>query len=403
MTTPEPTTPPPARRVPDTGDSAEVTAAESVTCPSCKATNRAGARWCRDCSADLADAAGPVEKAARPRGHGHWLSTRQKRTAAWATGVLVLLLVLGGAFYFVQDNWYGGDQPVREYFDSLTAREGYQPPTDIEVGEFSYIDDGMKWQGGCDHSKACRPNANYGAVDVSYVLDGETVESSVVVTRSGDGWFREWSLADTLNQGVLLVDAPTYVTELTAAGKTWKAQPGWEKDDADTSVNLDPGVYTLGVPDNPLIAAEPVEVAVPIAPGPPGDRTPTKAKLGKTSIKDSAVKAVDKQVRKSLDECAANDGDREPGCGWAPDALLVDEDTIKWTLESYPDIKLEVPDGGPGAQAIQVVTTEPGKAEMSYQRIHSSKTKTEDIEVSVGGGVDVKDGKVVWPLKEDMD
>jgi len=371
--------------------------AEVLACAMCGTIGRPGARRCRGCGGllDATAAAelvhvGPVTAAARPP-RWEWLRRQWDRTRLrwrWvAAGAVVL--VVGGVLLgqWLVEETVGSPEPiVADYFAGLVAREGYTPPSNVEITGTTYGD---------PLDSTGRPNKSVAFVGVKYLLDGQPIETTVKLWREQGGALRGWTLADG-DTGALQVVSPAHTPVVLAADVEVETVVSTVY---DTMSDLPPGVYTVTMPPSPLLELAPVSVVVPSAiadtPVSAINRPHTSIELQAPSVRAEAVPVVQDAVREHLDECASITADLTPdGCPWNYSPFLdakreIAEDSVTWRIVEYPKIDVRTADdpvitGGPA----EVVTTAEGAVEISY-RTPKGTAYTDTVTYDVGGPVAV--------------
>jgi hypothetical protein len=294
-------------------------------------------------------------------GSRRWVGATVGRRLA-AAG-LVLALALSGAVWVVDGVLFPPEQPVRQLFAALAARdgataaglagcaprplcsaaalrEGYQPPTDLRVGHVTR-------------------DSNTAYVAVSYRLAGRAVTGEVAVRRPGGPRLR-WTIRDggyAMSQVV-----STVVARARVGGVTVATVPA----PTDTGEPTLPGVYTVaGAADDPLFTATAPSASVAAA-----VVAPVTVTLDVT-IRPALVAATQAQVDAALDACAARADDiLHLGCPFDERGDRVAYhvgDDVTWIITRYPRVDLRlsddpVGDGGP----VLVRTVSPGEARATW-------------------------------------
>jgi hypothetical protein len=409
-------------------------------CPRCGAPAAAAARFCRACGAPLTaspepapapDPAPPAPPAPAPvavpepvAAPGHkwadalaparaWWNRRPRgRTPLLAGGGVALVVVLALVGYLavvaINNARYPPDQPVRALFAALTARDagaaaelaacttaactgaalaaGYEPPTDVEIGEITYGDP-------TDDTR--RPDKSLASVPVKYRLGGVPQTVTMRVQRTGDGLARPFRIL-TGATGHLAV----------TAGHLKQVQLGGARVPVDEQgLTALPGRYTVQVPDtDPLFAptpAAPARVDVTATSDPRA--TPTALQLP-VQIRPQVVDQVDEQVAAFLDACAEQETLTPRGCPFRVPGIVIGADNVRWTVERPPVIQVvPVDEPSPTDPPAAVETVESGRVRVTYTAFTSAggsrSTLTEQLPIEITGTVDidpVKPGQVIW-------
>ena len=413
-------------------------------CPRCGAPAAAAARFCRTCGAPLAgtpDLApspvpapvpvpapepvpapvpepGPVLAPERDRADAlaparAWWNRRPRGRTPWLAGLgvaLVVVLALAGylAAVAIGNAKYPPDQPVRALFAALTDRDtataaelagcttaactggalsrGYEPPTDLQVGEISYGDP-------TDNTR--RPDKSIAYVPVTYRLAGAAQQVTMRVQRTGTGLARPFRIL-TGATGRLAV----------TAGRLDQVQVGAARVPADQQgVTVLPGRYTVQVPaSDPLFAATPAAPAQIDVPATADQQANPVALQLPVQIRPEVVDQVDEQVRTFLTACAQQETLTPRGCPFRAPGIVIGEADVRWRIDQAPVIEV-VPAEQPGPTdppaAVRTVT--PGRVTVSYAAFTSvggeRSTVTRQLPIEIGGSVDVdpaQPGRVVW-------
>jgi len=366
----------------------------TVLCGHCGATNRAQAGFCQACGVKLEVGNGAL---AAKRGRWPVWVTRGKLITA---AVLVVVLGVGAYLWRGANVSYPPEQPVRDYFAALARRDtpaaaalaglsssllagdalahGYEPPTDLVIGDVSY-------GGALDQTR--RPNKHIAYVEVTYTLAGRPYQSTIEVLRARDGPVRPWSLGSGTTGLIDVISE--HVTQATVARASVATLPtkrlggGTEK-----AIAVPPGVYQIGLPEHPLLAARAAIVAVPAQLRPSSTvQVPLELELAA-----GAGAAVDKATRLWLDQCARQHNIEPPTCGFRYDAytdglfMVGEPSDVRWTIHRYPTLTLTVSrrayDG-----MVTFTTDRPGAATVVFTATVGSarKTYTKDVEIKVVG------------------
>jgi hypothetical protein len=345
-----------------------------------------------------------------------WWNRRPRGRTPWLAGLgvaLIVILALAGylAAVAIGNAKYPPDQPVRALFAALTARDtaaaaelatctsaactgnilgsGYEPPTDLQLGEISYGDP-------ADDTR--RPDKSVASVPVTYRLGGAPQAVTMRVQRTGTGLARPFRIVRGAT-GRLTVTA-AHVEQVRLGGALVPVDsPGGK------SVPVLPGRYTVQVPNtDPLFApasADPARVDVAAA----ADEQATPAQLSlPIQIRPDVVDQVDEQVRAFLAACAKQNTLTPAGCPFRVPGIVIGEADVRWRIEKPPTIEI-VPADEPGSTdpPAAVRTVAPGRATVTYTAFTSAggdrSTITQRLPIEVTGTVDVdpaQSGRVIW-------
>ncbi len=381
-----------------------------MTCPRCGTENRPGARFCRACGTALTTAT-PRLRLRLPR-----LPRRRK---LWIAGIAgAVLLVLCGGYLVLQDTWYTPDEPVRQLFAALSARDaaalagmdecgtvcaagglsrGYQPPTGLQIV-------GVDYGGAAPDDPTRRPDRNRAAVRVRYQVAGRWYDDVVGVERPDAGFLRRWGLAGPPGGYLQVVsDGLAKATVAGATVDTVAPAPDLPHDVGRTFVP--PGVYTVGGTESALWETVPVTVTVA------GDLNRFGPDAGQRvtldlRVKPTVVDQVRQQIHQRIDVCAAKASfspvaDPSSIVSDCPFSALENytlTQNLKWTVLDYPDIELRIGDD----HTVGVKTVKPGHARLDYEYSYDIleprrwTPTSQTVEVSPGGTVVEDNGAVVW-------
>jgi len=372
------------------------TGTPEVQCGLCGAGNRADAGFCRSCGIKLE----VVNSRAPQRRWPAWLTWGKVITAVVAAAVLGV-----GTYLWTGANvTYPPDQPVRDYFAALARRDtaaaallaglsssllsadalaqGYEPPSGLVVGEITY-------GGALDITR--RPNKHIAYVNVTYTLAGKTHQSTIEVFREQEGPVRPWNLGSGTT-GLIDVISGHLKTAKVAGASVATLSTKRLGGGTSQAIAVPPGVYQIGVPEHPLLAAKPVTVAVPAQLRPSSTvQIPLELQLA-----PGAPAAVDKATRDWLDQCAKQPTIEPPTCGFRYDPfaeglyLVGDPTDVKRTIHRYPTLTPAVSKNAYDG-LVTFGTGTPGRATVVFTATvgGTPKAYTKDVEIKVAGAADL--------------
>jgi hypothetical protein len=293
---------------------------------------------------------------------------------------------------------YPPDQPVRALFAALADRDtataadlatcttaactgtalatGYEPPTDLQLGEISYGDPTDNTQ---------RPNKSIAYVPVTCRLGGTPQTVTMRVQRTGTGLARPFRIMSGAT-GRLAVTAGRLDQVQVAGARVPAGAQG---------LTVLPGRYTVQVPPaDPLFAATPPAPAHVDVPASADERaTPVTLQLP-VQIRPEVVDQVDEQVRTFLAACAAQDTLTPAGCPFRVPGIVIGEADVRWRIDQAPVIEVVAADEpGPTDPPAAVRTITPGRVTVTYAAFTSvggdRSTVTKQLPIEITGTVDV--------------
>jgi hypothetical protein len=228
-------------------------------------------------------------------------------------------------------------------------------------------------------------------IRIGYTLAGQPQQSVIRVERGSGLAPSDWRIVSGVTSSLEVV-APG-MTAVTVGGVELAVPSGGDRT-ARTEVLM--GAYTVrATPGNKLYDAS--EVAAPIT-GDLRNRGVTSVTLTPT-VRPAILDAATRQIREFLDGCARSpEYEPEVGgrtCPFAHKWPVPDRSTpAVWTVEP-PEFQLAPPDKPTKDAQLEVRTTKPGKATISYTS--RGKAETYRYEVTVGGTVTVGDNdSITW-------
>lgn len=380
-------------------------------CPSCGATARPGARFCRTCGTALTAPAPvqPTDTPAKPATtRRRWWRSRRLQVA-----VAVLTVVACGGWYALTAAIAAAhppEDPVRDLFAALNDRDGqrladlvdcrparlctaaslatgYTPPSEVTLLETTFGDPVAG-----DTTK--RPDKNRATVKVRYRLPNGEHTETVQLARDRAGLVRRWHITTSPGAGLdVITTTPGTARAAGAAVDTVTAAPSRE-----ASLLLPPGTWTITADPTALLTTDPVKVHAS------GDRDRQSVRLT-SRVRPDVLGPVQDQIRARIDACAAVDDLRPDvgtgllsNCPFSATTRYTVVRNVRWEVRQYPEIELRQDDAG----TVTVHTTRAGRAQVRYQysrEIVSPDTfndVTDTVDITVGGQVDVAAGAATW-------
>jgi len=317
-------------------------------------------------------------------------------------------LVTAATVYFRQATAYAPDQPVREWFAALAARDtaaaarirpgldiltgdflrsdAYTPPADIQILDTAYAPstDGKK-----------RPNHNVAYIGVHYRIATTWFDQHIQVNRTRAGTARPWVLGDGATGSLAITAGPLHTAVVGRTRVT--TQPSPDQALAGDTLLLPPGQYTISPdPRDPIFTAAPL---IAVVSGRPRGQPATLATLT-TAVRQQAIDAVTTIVRARIEECAARPTLSIVDCPFdrTGGSYTGTVTSVRWTIRRYPAITLApVEHPYPGGPVAALTTSTPGIARVTYAAVSTGgKTVTEEQQFGVDGDIRLEHGNLAW-------
>jgi hypothetical protein len=309
------------------------------------------------------------------------------------TMVLILATAIWGAIFIVQQHSYSPEAALRNYSNALAKRDveaalsnlgpgftsqldssflqslisspKYQPPTDLQIQSIL-------------ESKS-ETNTRTREASLNLRIDTQEYATTLQVLRDHKRTavlFYKWWLQGGIN--TLTINAPP-ATPLQINDVAINSH-----DESTQELTLLFGRYSVGVAENPLLEMK--------------DRTfdlvsePVQLSLEPT-IRDSALRSIDAQVKAYIDDCSASSDAIPEGCPLSYnsygfyDAL----DSVEWSIRKYP-VTTTFLDPEQGLVKVQTETN--GIAEIKFSG--SEPTYRDTVSFSVSGEAVSKNNEVVF-------
>lgn len=269
------------------------------------------------------------------------LDVRPKRDRRLAIGAasLVTLVVAGTIGYgVVQDNVYGPEATVREYFSAVAARNVPAALDLLDASTSNGLDKSLLTSAAM---RKVPSNVSVGTVTVTgdqatvtvnQTLDGTATQATFTLTREGSAGviFDAWRLKSPFTQLTISTNNVAASSSLTVNGVV-----------AAGTHPVFPGVYTVAQPKSGVYQATDTRVSST------GEGSGTATLNGK--LDPRVQKAADQAVRKLLDACAKSVDAAPAGCGFSYDVSTNYGDAVtdvRWSIISYPTVSVDDnPDG----------------------------------------------------------
>ena len=244
------------------------------------------------------------------------------------------------------------------------------------------------------HVADVKTTAGVATVNVSYTLNGKTVNDSLTINKDGSKLliFPNWKISSPLLKTINVV-APSTVDSLSVNGV--KVSPkNAEKLDGNTwTLRVYPGTYKISAGKSDYITSDTVTV-----------RTSGGSDSGSSNSEELIIKATSKlkealtsAVNAKLDDCAKSTDYAPENCPFGFN--LYDDDDYRnfaWSISSYPKITdIDLNNG--------TFSSARGKAKCTYEEKNSDDSWEPDDDsttFSVNGGFSISNGKVKVTLDD---
>jgi|SRR4051812_2571379 len=271
-------------------------------------------------------------------------------------------------------NSVAAESTVRAFFTALTAGDAKTAVSYLEAVPGADPAGGPLLSGAA-LGAAYRPSdVQYGKarlqdglpfVDVTYQAGKEAVQQNVAL--SADGKRLRTVLVQLAVTGVQ--GRPVLVN-------------GVKMGNDDLKVAVFPGTYQVAVGGNKLFDG----ATLSAAPDPGSGGESATANFEAAKLTPSARAAIQQQVRKELDACAASTRPKTPGCPFWLDAK---SGTVQWSITKYPLVEPQVTNAG--GRAVTFSDNANGKAHWTANYVDKtgkSKFGSGDIPFKLTGGAD---------------
>jgi hypothetical protein len=316
--------------------------------------------------------------------------------------VLIGLAVVGalvaalGVLYLADWYFFRPAHTVEAYFDALAGRDSaralellvpgdadqdqrlldravlrshaYAPPQGVRLESVESLE-------GDDNSVIAQ---------VSFTLGGQRRTMALELRRDEHavaGVFRRWRIAG----GVYPVSVTAYGVDAIVAGGV--NVPFAEGSDSVQLAAL-PGDYSVVLPDQPLLTAPEAHVYA-------GDEAGSAVAIEPT-IRPGVEEEVDRQVRATIDECAAQTTLSPPDCPFQSYAFS-EVRNVRWKITEYPVLRLGISQFQRGQVVVE--TAQSGQADVtgSVDDGFGGKYAYQDeVAISISGTVTASGGTITW-------
>jgi hypothetical protein len=242
----------------------------------------------------------------------------------------VVAFLLGSLLTGIDRTVFGAADTVTSFFQALQLRDSTAVMTLMEdpaktIATPAMIKDAGYQPPSSLHVDKVDAHFRQATVDVSYRVDGQTVQDKMDLTRVGyrAGVFSRWAIAATTSFPAIDVLIPT--GGVVVAGRTF------DQDSSLRHAPAIPGSYLVQVPDNPILS---LHEQVPALPGKRTENAPLVA-----SVQADAPTKAKSVLRSVFRKCARSTQVAPDGCPFsinAPCTAL----SVKWQLAQMPDVEV---------------------------------------------------------------
>lgn len=343
-------------------------------CPRCQAAVVPTTGYCRACGHALPGTQ-PEISTTDPKARAALLPTRPSVAALISLAAVVFaILVLTAPILVVRWAFFGPDDTVRGFFTALAERDADAAWERVHVTSVDRVSQPALAGGSLRHDdytppsdfelRQVRADGDRATAQVHYKIAGVPYDDTLTLTRLGgpEHTLRRWHLDDGVRQLPVAVDGGSTVTVVGVPVSLERT----------TILAAFPGAYTLRLPDDPLVEAEPVTVHAGDLDG--GVLVPR--------LRDSAQQQIQEQVNTYLDGCARQ---REPvpdGCPFQYVSYYGDVVSISWKITRPPTLTYTLV----AERQVEVATEQSGLAVATGRTTSAfSPTFNETVDFSVRG------------------
>jgi hypothetical protein len=354
-------------------------------CVRCGATVAESAAYCPTCG--FAQPVGQALEPTDPPTGPSLLPTHPSPVALISLLATVLaVLVITLPVLTLRWAFFGPDDSVRNYYAALADRDAdaaWQYVLADNVTRSAYPTLGrraLRDPGYTPPSKvrisAVRTDGAKATAQVSYELAGSAYAETVDLKRLGgpDHSLRRWYLENALRG--LPVSAGEGVVVSVAGNAIAVSGRG-------NDVPVFPGRYVVGLPDNPMLEADPVTVTAGAS----------ESVALSPRLRSTIVQQIDQQVRQYLDGCAAKTELAPAGCPFGATSYY-DVTSVSWRITRYPTLTYRL---GEDFGVVVVGTASNGSAQVNARTTSTySPTLSDEQPFSVSGNATVSGGTVAF-------
>ncbi|MEJ3746691.1 zinc ribbon domain-containing protein [Actinomycetes bacterium KLBMP 9797] len=354
-----------------------------VGCPRCRAAVSPTAGYCRTCGHALPGTQ-PEITTTDPKARAALLPTRPSPTALISLLAVVFgILALTTPILVVRWAFFGPDDTVRGYFAALAERDADAAWERVHAMSVDRASQPALAGGALRHAdytppsgfelREVRTDGDRATAQVHYEIAGTPYDEILTLRRLGgpDHTLRRWHIDNGVRElpvavdggpGMRAVDGGSAVTVVGVPVLLGR----------ETVLAAFPGAYTVRLPDDPLVEAEPVTVNTGGQEG--GLLTPR--------LRDSARQQIEQQVKTYLERCAQQREVAPDGCPFRYSSYYGDVVSISWKITRLPTLSYAVLPG----QQVEVETSQPGVATATGRTTSTfSPTFSEAVDLSVRG------------------
>lgn len=327
----------------------------------------------------LAAAADRVRGGARPQARQLDVSPgRDRFLALGGASLVVLALAATVGYQVVQDNVYGPNVVVGQYFTAVASRDVPAALQFLDASTSKNLDKSLLTSAAMSKGPS---NVSIGSttvtgdqatVIVNETLDGTPTQATFTLNREGSagGIFDTWRLDSPFTQLTISTDNAAASSSLTVNGVAVAVS-------ADAHPVF-PGVYTVAQPKVGLYQASDTQVTSTGE----GAQTATLSDV----LDPSVQQAADQAVRAMLDTCASSTYPSPTGCPFSYDnsATFDTPTSVQWTITSYPTVSVDVASDG----TLSLTTTSEGTAHITALSTDYAGTVTpvsQDATITISG------------------
>jgi len=323
----------------------------------------------------LTAAVDDVRRGVRPQSPPLDVHPERDRLLAVSAASLMVVVVAGGIGYrVVQDNVFGPNVVVKQYFSAVAARNVPAALQLLDATTSKGLDKTLLTSAAMlkvpsnTSISTTTVTGDHATVTVDQTLDGAHTQTTFTLTRQGSAGviFDAWRLDSPFTQLTIGSDNDAAAALLTVNGV---AAPSG-------TYPVFPGAYTVAQPKTGLYQSADTQVT--------SDGQGEVAATLNSWLDPSVQVAADRAVHTMLDTCATSTEADPPGCGFSYDFTGYSATNRVWSITDYPIVSVEVDSSG----TISVATTSEGSAHLKAKDTDWDGTVTavnEDRTINVSG------------------